>query len=150
MCYNSCMVKTCRKCGIEKHVAEFGKRPQNIDGLNNQCKKCASDERRAYYAVNADVQKAQVKKYTKAKVEEIHEWLGEYLLSHPCVDCGNTDVLVLEFDHINDDKEDNVSRMIYRQLSLDKVKAEVSKCEVRCVNCHRKITNKRRRELNNG
>lgn len=144
------MFKVCRKCGIEKDIKEFGKRSQNIDGLNVNCLKCASEERHEYYIANMDKQKAQTKKYTKAKTEEIHEWLGDYLLTHPCVDCGNSDVLVLEFDHINDDKEDHVSRMIYRKLSLDKVKAEVAKCEVRCVNCHRKITNKRRRELNNG
>jgi hypothetical protein len=73
------------------------------------------------------------------------EWLLEYFDSHPCVDCGETDPLVLEFDHLHD-KEFQVGSMLsYRRWTA--VLAEIDKCEVRCANCHRRITAYRRGTL---
>jgi len=59
----------------------------------------------------------------------------EYLLAHPCVDCGNTDTRVLDFDHLRDKKE-KVSKML-SSYTWAKVYEEIEKCEVRCANCHR-------------
>ena len=65
----------------------------------------------------------------------------EYLSTHPCVDCGETDIVVLEFDHLGKDKKlDDVAHMIPRGYSLDKIKKEIAKCEVVCCNCHRRRT----------
>ena len=52
-----------------------------------------------------------------------------------CVDCGyNAHPAALDFDHRDgSEKKGNVSRMV----SLDRVKAEIAKCDVRCANCHR-------------
>lgn len=53
-----------------------------------------------------------------------------------CVDCGNNDWKVLEFDHLKD-KVMNVSRMYSNHYSLNKIKSEIRKCELRCANCHK-------------
>ena len=68
-------------------------------------------------------------------------WLKEYLQAHPCVDCGEHDLRVLEFDHMKpEDKTAGVSRLAGNGASLARVQAEVAKCEVRCANCHRRRT----------
>ena len=67
----------------------------------------------------------------------------DYLLEHPCVDCGESDVVVLEFDHVQGEKKYNISDLARRYSSWKTVKAEIDKCEVRCANCHRRITAKR-------
>lgn len=84
----------------------------------------------------------------KKKVrEKAAAYINEYLQSHHCVDCGESDAIVLEFDHVGDDKIANVSDMVNRlSYSLNKIKQEIEKCQVRCCNCHRRITNKRRLE----
>ena len=64
----------------------------------------------------------------------------EYLKLHPGVDCGETDPVVLEFDHIKNKKK-IISDMVTNH-SLDKIKEELLKCEVRCANCHRRKTAK--------
>ena len=47
--------------------------------------------------------------------------------------------MVLEFDHINpEEKISNVSDLM--KFSINKVKKEIAKCEVRCANCHRRKT----------
>ena len=66
-------------------------------------------------------------------------------LSH-CVDCGEQDPLVLDFDHIKGDKIAPVSDMVYRSYCVESIQKEIDKCEVRCSNCHRKVTHKRRKQ----
>jgi hypothetical protein len=66
--------------------------------------------------------------------------MREYLMSHSCVDCGESDVRVLESDHVGDDKVENVGTLCAQGASLIRFKAEITKCQVRCANCHRRRT----------
>ncbi len=60
---------------------------------------------------------------------------------NPCVDCGEKDVLVLEFDHIQrETKTADISTMLLRGVSTNTLVKEMLKCEVRCANCHRRKT----------
>lgn len=70
-------------------------------------------------------------------------WLQEYLKFHPCVRCGETDIRVLDFDHLRD-KVTEVTSLVQRCCGVAKVKEEISKCQVLCSNCHRIITWERR------
>lgn len=66
-------------------------------------------------------------------------WVRGYLDDHPCVDCGEDDPRVLQFDHRDpSEKKGSVSSMVTNGVSLDIVQQEVAKCDVRCCNCHRK------------
>ncbi len=73
-------------------------------------------------------------------------WVKEYLAVHPCVDCGENDPVVLEFDHVTGEKLSEVSSLAQTASSLDRIKREIAKCEVRCANCHRRKTAARRTE----
>jgi len=70
-------------------------------------------------------------------VEDNQKRLADYLACHPCADCGQTDIRLLEFDHVQGKKSDNISRMIGIGYSWPTIEAEIAKCEVRCANCHR-------------
>lgn len=68
-------------------------------------------------------------------------FLLDYLLQHPCIDCGETDIRVFDFDHKDrSTKKEGVGNLMRGGRSIDLVIEEVSKCEVRCANCHRKKT----------
>jgi len=69
------------------------------------------------------------KQQYKRKLAEIKQASG-------CVDCGEQNPIVLDFDHIRD-KKYNVSRMIHDGFSWKAIMKEIQKCEVVCANCHR-------------
>lgn len=50
----------------------------------------------------------------------------------------------MEFDHVRGVKVAIVSRMAANGVGLGKLQAEIDKCEVRCANCHRRVTVQRR------
>lgn len=61
--------------------------------------------------------------------------LLDLLRRSACVDCGERDHVLLEFDHIGD-KRDAVSTLA-RSCSLAVLEREIAACEIRCCNCHR-------------
>ena len=63
------------------------------------------------------------------------------MLTHPCIDCGENDILVLEFDHRDKKvKTGDINSIIRNSGSLEKLTEEISKCDVRCANCQRRKT----------
>jgi hypothetical protein len=65
-------------------------------------------------------------------------FLVEFFRSHPCADCGETDPIILEFDHLGN-KEFAIAAGI-RGRSWQAVLDEIAKCDVVCANCHRRRT----------
>ncbi|MHA7985678.1 hypothetical protein ACX9R5_07690 [Rathayibacter sp. CAU 1779] len=67
-----------------------------------------------------------------------------YLREHPCTDCGNSDLRVLDFDHRpGEQKRDAVMRLVALGFGESIVMAEIAKCDVRCRNCHAIVTYER-------
>lgn len=60
----------------------------------------------------------------------------------PCVDCGEADPLVLEFDHVRGAKIADISRLVSRGASWAEIVVEMEKCDVVCRNCHARRTAK--------
>lgn len=55
-----------------------------------------------------------------------------------CVYCGETNPLVLDFDHIDRSTKEGVpAQMITSGTSWRKVEEEIAKCQTVCANCHR-------------
>ena len=68
------------------------------------------------------------------------ELITEYLRQHRCVDCGESDLRVLEFDHVRGKKERNISNLVREGWAWQRIASEIAKCDVRCANCHRRKT----------
>lgn len=81
-------------------------------------------------------QKARSQGYKKAN----RKLLWDYFESHPCVDCGEKDPIVLQSDHIDPKtKLFNIGESI-SSYSWSTIQAELVKCETRCANCHARRT----------
>ena len=98
---------------------------------------------RRHYAKHREKVIAKAKVYSKAAKNRIRAFINAHLVANPCVDCGETNIIVLEFDHIGDDKKFNISDATRFGYGMKKLKDEIAKCEVRCANCHRKKTYER-------
>ena len=66
----------------------------------------------------------------------------EYKMAHPCVDCGESDPIVLEFDHLPG-LEKLRSPIALAGGGITAVFAEIAKCEMVCANCHARRTHAR-------
>lgn len=64
----------------------------------------------------------------------------------PCSDCGDSfPYYCMEFDHLEgNDKGGTIAKMVSDNQPFDKIKDEIDKSEVVCINCHRIRTKKRR------
>jgi len=72
------------------------------------------------------------------------EFIAAYFATHPCVDCGESDRIVLTFDHVNGQKHANIADMVRNGLSVETIRTEIEKTQVRCFNCHALIEQKRK------
>ncbi len=65
----------------------------------------------------------------------------EHLRSAACVDCGSRDPLVVQFDHRPDaGKVKDIASYVSSGSRTSLLVQEMSKCDVRCANCHRRRT----------
>lgn len=94
-----------------------------------------------HYDLNKEKIKARALLYNKKVKEDTRKYIIDYLKKHPCVDCGEEDIVVLEFDHKDrENKKYVISQALGNKISIKNVIAEIEKCEVRCANCHRRKT----------
>lgn len=123
-------MKKCATCKILLDESKFSLNPRKKDGLNSNCKECHSEYRKQHYLSNKE------KYIKKAKInnQKSVDAFVEFMKDKKCVDCGNDNPIVLEFDH-REDKLANVSTLV--RGSLKKLHEEIAKCDIVCSNCHK-------------
>ena len=130
--------RACTECGQRYPSEQFVRR-------SSRCRPCRSAYSQDHYRRNIEYYKAKARRRQKLVVELNKQWLLQYLLDHPCVDCGEADPVVLEFDHRDPStKVAAVSTLARGGYSLSAVQQEVANCDVRCANCHRRRTHEQR------
>ncbi len=136
-------MKICSKCKEAKPLDAFGNYAKSPDGLFPQCKECKRGYDHRYYRNKAG-RKESIAQSNESRRQVRIRLVNEHLQKHPCVDCGNADVRVLDFDHVRGTKLGNISNMVHKLSPVNSIIEEIAKCEVRCANCHRIVTHERR------
>jgi len=134
-------MKVCTKCKKEKALRDFNFRVKKLGLRQYQCLECTRAFVRGHYQRNKEYYLAKARKRNMEKRAEVQNYIRSYLLQHPCIDCGESDTTVLEFDH-RGDKLKEISNLVRGRNSLLEIKEEVKKCDIRCANCHRRRTAK--------
>ncbi len=132
-------LKICCTCRRTLPLTEFNKRRAAKDGLQSRCRDCS----RQWYERNRVAHMANVARRNARHRQRMQQRLAAYLSEHPCVDCGETDLRCLEFDHRDRaTKTANIARLLQNSWSWAAILAEIEKCDVRCANCHRRRTSR--------
>lgn len=134
--------KTCPGCKTHQDRSNFSKHGSRYDGLQSICKSCEKIRNKAYYKSTPEKNSAR-KMYTTLRRELIRTFT-QPLVENGCVDCSRYIPNAMDFDHVTGEKRINISNLATIKCSdevmLDMLQQELSKCEVRCANCHRKAT----------
>ena len=132
--------KRCPSCLIFKSWTDFTIRPSATYRPGSYCRPCQREYSKAHYRRNSTLhnqrRRANMRRYARRNKALIRE----FLLNHPCVDCGEANPLVLEFDHIADNKLGDISTLANSGIRWKRISDEIAKCVVRCANCHRRKT----------
>lgn len=125
-------MRTCKSCGSEKPLDQFAS-AGTVNGV----------EYRRWLCIPC---------YTKSKSarkEKLRDRYYDLKKTLKCVECGNDDFRVLEFDHLDETtKEFSVAEGMKLGYAFSRIEDEIKKCQVLCANCHRIKTYERGLGLN--
>ncbi len=119
--------KICTKCS-RLHAAKWK--------LCWSCREAARKSRKKWFSKNPEKHASDQRQRMQANYQRGRDWVHTYLKIHPCVDCGEADYRVLEFDHVRGKKKKAISAM--RPYAIETIEIEVAKCDIRCANCHKR------------
>lgn len=125
-------LKRCGKCRQRLPLLSFNRRGAGRQGW---CRECF----RHYFQARGSLHREQSSAAKARRKRQAQQFVRAHLSTHPCVDCRETDLSVLEFDHIGP-KRGDVSALAAGGLSLGALRDEIESCEVVCANCHRRRT----------
>jgi hypothetical protein len=137
-------MKTCTKCRKSQDTSQFNYKNRDKGILHAHCKNCSRADVRSHYERNKDYYTQKARARNLATRQELRSRLLTYLSTHACVDCGESDPVVLDFDHIDENKKSaGIAEMLRHRRTWSRIELEITKCAVRCANCHRRRTAKR-------
>lgn len=132
--------KTCFDCDVEKPLSDFPLKNKKKSLYHCRCKVCYNEKSRREYSTK--YRDAQLKRAKRNK-QRNREFVYQILLVSSCLDCGESDPIVLEFHHRDPkDKVMCISHMAWQTYSQKKILEEIEKCDVLCSNCHKRRTAK--------
>ena len=135
--------KTCTKCFLNKPIEDFPWKYKSLGKRHAVCKKCTAKRSKSWYHDNKTAHIQNVMKKKRADRIKARKFIADYLARHPCVHCGESDPVVLEFDHIRG-KNRNIARLVADGATIKQIQKEIDLCQVLCRNCHARRTAKDR------
>ena len=107
-------------------------------------KKDQAEASKRHYDANKEKIKQRSFLRNKTQRQKNKDYINAIKTISKCVDCGETNPVVLDFDHVRGKKLKCISDMMRGAYGIKSIQKEIDKCEVRCSNCHRLATHKRR------
>src|SRR5215472_557689 len=126
--------KLCPKCSKDKPLSAFSVRDVTSLQPCSYCVPCQREYSRQHYRHNKNMHNKGRAERTTARRRDLQRYVTEHLAARSCVDCGESDIIVLEFDHVRGVKSGDISSLIRKSASLSTIQLELSKCDIRCAN----------------
>jgi hypothetical protein len=127
-------------CGLYKEFSEFHKYSKG-SGYQSYCKPCKKADDHKRHADNR-VHRVELQKLRRVGLAA---WMWQIKRENSCTDCaGFFHPIAMQWDHIEDNKEIEISNAVKMGWSTNRILQEVAKCELVCANCHAIRTYNRR------
>lgn len=116
------------------HGSRTGSRPDGVELSDDAEWEDLTVDQRWYYR-NRDEETAQ----KLQRRNELRAWVYDYKRQRACARCGESDPACLEFHHTSaHEKRLAIGQMVTYGYAKTSIRAEMSKCELVCANCHRR------------
>jgi len=133
-------LRHCSRCDLWKPVDVFPYKNRRRGTRRSYCRDCCRIYGREHYRLNRSAYLAKARERRVRYRNACQLFAYDYLMAHPCVDCGETNPVVLDFDHVDPATKTREVAWFIRSQDLVGLAAEIAKCEVRCANDHRRRT----------
>ena len=128
--------KQCSTCKQKLPIADYYRNRSSPDGRRSNCIACSRVSKGRWYYEH----KGQTQSARRDRREKVKQFVRSKKLV-PCTDC---DLMyhhtMMEFDHVRGIKSRTISEMVIASTSLANIQAEIDKCDLVCVLCHRART----------
>lgn len=132
--------RTCSVCGRSQPASEFALKNAATGLRATKCRACQRAYARQHYQENRPAYLEKARRRRSAQRDRFAASLRLYFGTHPCIDCGEADPTVLDFDHRDRETKVATVNKLIRSEDWNGLLAEIAKCDVRCANCHRRRT----------
>src|SRR5215207_9145413 len=124
--------RRCDHCKEVKDITEINWKFKALGVRHDTCRECMKwFVKRYFQGSGREKHLEDVKERKKAARIFAREYVWNYLTTHPCVKCGESDPRVLEFHHRNESEKDHtISHMVGEGLSAERIQREIDKCDV--------------------
>ena len=133
-------VRICARCHSEKPIEAFPIKDKARGTRRSYCLPCCREYGKEHYRRNRPVYLRRTQARNTLIRPDRRAFIVEYFRTHPCVDCGIADPVVLEFDHREPSAKIAAVGHLMHTASFADLQVEIAKCDVRCGNCHRRKT----------
>jgi hypothetical protein len=105
--------------------------------LSNKRKKKMREYQKEWFKNNKNKSRLIHKRILERKKDYVRKWKE----IHPCYLCGESDINVLVFHHLEPRNGEHMKTISYltKYHGMKRLKEEIEKCAVVCRNCHIKI-----------
>jgi hypothetical protein len=146
--------KRCKECRLEaKEEAKERRRIAKLEKeqiKDEKDREEASERRKQIHARELARNERKRQAAEKQKADQLkrrndgYTKLCEYFLAHPCIDCGETDVLCLKFIYKNPNAKGRNPRARVSSTKWENVIKDIEQCNVVCANCHSRRMHQRK------
>ena len=167
------MEKRCADCKTNKLLSCFPTRKHTKTGRGSYCYPCIARQTKQHRETHVEAYRAAYRRYAAAHRKDLalkqkqrrladpdkyaeqrnkarnkrtkrYQEIIKRAKNIPCADCGmHYPSYVMDLDHVRGKKEFPVGIAAGKQVSFNRLVAEIAKCEVVCSNCHRERTHSR-------
>lgn len=132
--------RTCSICQRSRPSSEFALKNAGTGLRSTKCRACQRAYARQHYQEHRTVYLEKARRRRMAQRDLFAASLRHYFQTHPCVDCGEADPAVLDFDHRERETKAATANELIQRQDWSGLLTEIAKCDVRCANCHRRRT----------